>query len=456
LTLLTRRSSHPPWAHQSTKEQESETVRPRFSFRRVLLHAIVWSTIAISPLPGPFTSMPDLLAGVAPPYSIVAPYPRRLAAHAAGDDDAASGMVCVASKCGSVLQECVKDSTCLRGLGCFVACAANPTSATSGGPVGEGACQVRCVDLYECDKLNAFTKCTLTENSCYPALAADPRYPPLPRQLADTVDATRLRRLLNGRWYVSAGLNPAFDQFACQVHDFAAVAATASSDKPSGVDKTVAPIADATFSYRIALDAKGRGHLTRIGQKRLYLKKDRGEETQASFRAGRAWGRDAFDGSSPSTRPPTRTPNSEHPEPQLALTTVPDYMDYEDEWTILSASNVAGDHDHQHYRSSGSGTATAATPSPKYRGREATTSRSEPSPTPSTDYMVVAYRGRNSAWLGYGGLSVYTRRPVNLPELIASGSSNPGDEALLRGIQRGLDKAGLTVADLLPVDHDGC
>jgi VDE lipocalin domain len=203
------------------------------------------------------------------PPAIVAP--QRLVAHAA---DAASGMMCVTSNCGRILQKCVKDSTCLRGLGCFVACAANPDASA-----GEGACQVRCVDLYECDTLNAFTKCTLTDNGCYPALAADPHYPPLPRQWAETVDAHRLRQLLNGRWYVSAGLNPAFDHFACQVHDFTATATApdAADESPFVTDaKATVPIADATFSYRIALDSKGRKHVTRVGQKRLYLKQDGG------------------------------------------------------------------------------------------------------------------------------------------------------------------------------------
>jgi VDE lipocalin domain len=383
--------------------------------------------------------------------------PQRLVAHAA---DAASGMMCVTSNCGSILQECVKDSTCLRGLGCFVACAANPDASAA---MGEGACQVRCVDLYECDTLNAFTKCTLTDNGCYPALAADPHYPPLPRQWAEAVDVHQLRQLLNGRWYVSAGLNPAFDHFACQVHDFTATATRTpdAADESPGVN---VPIADATFSYRIALDSKGQKRVTRVGQKRLYLKQDGGgaDETQSSFRVGMAWGRDAFDSSLLSRQPTgdprssaaARTANKEHPRAQLALTTVPDYMEYEDDWTILSASTTADD-DH-------ATTTNTKVRSPFVRGREAMADPTEPSPPPSTDYMVVAYRGRNAAWRGYGGLNVYTRRPVNLWELAVGSSSstsspsNPGDEALLRGIQRGLDKVGLTVADLLPVDHDGC
>jgi VDE lipocalin domain len=177
-----------------------------------------------------------------------------------------------------------------------------------------------------------------------------------------------------------------------------------------------------------------------------------------------AWGRDAFDtpsGSRDSSGNPlsaaTRAANKAHSLARLALTTVPDYMEYEDEWTILSASTTADGDDYY-----APGTGTSAVRNPFYMGREAMADPTEPSPPPSTDYMVVAYRGRNAAWRGYGGLNVYTRRPVNLRELaVASSSStsspsNPGDEALLRGIQRGLDKVGLTVADLLPVDHDGC
>ena len=82
------------------------------------------------------------------------------------------GMSCVTEKCGDRLTKCLSDSKCARGLGCFISCAARDSLNSND---SEGACQVRCMDLYENALLNEFTDCSLTKNKCYDPLKADMR-----------------------------------------------------------------------------------------------------------------------------------------------------------------------------------------------------------------------------------------------------------------------------------------
>lgn len=282
-------------------------------------------------------------------------------------------MSCVMSHCSKELSACMSNPQCAQGLGCFMTCAAQKQ---------EGACQVRCTDLHENEQLRRFTKCTLADRQCYPALAADARYPSLPSNLweTNTLNKDFLSKLLRGRWYISAGLNEAFDCFDCQVHDF---------EQPRNQQH----VADAVFSYRIKTD--GDNFRTKEGKKHLAIVANSGEqiETEApSFVSGKKWGIDAF---SPSSSHPTTT------DTKLILTIDPNYMDYADEWTVLS-SDV-------------------------------------------DQYMVVAYRGTNAAWKGYGGLNVYTREPVS--------SFDDVQPFVRKGIELGLAKVGLTLQDLHVVDN---
>ncbi len=98
-------------------------------------------------------------------------------------DSPSTGMACVAEHCSSPLSRCLSDLTCAKGLGCFMNCAMNDALASekniyTKGIVtmrSEGACQVRCMDLYQNKLLDDFTECSLTKYRCYDALRADAR-----------------------------------------------------------------------------------------------------------------------------------------------------------------------------------------------------------------------------------------------------------------------------------------
>lgn len=379
-----------------------------------------------------------------------------------------------------------------------------------GGTVAEGACQTRCMDLYQSPVLDAFTDCTLTEKRCYPQLKADVRYPPFTnrdrtrlwqddlvavaspkRQAAATASSSssssnallvqKLRQLFDGRWYIAAGLNPTFDTFDCQTHDFVPnTNINISNNKKDGV-----VIADATFAYRVQLgsspatvdpnhkerdndngsnrrftvfgpwrrtnknnndDNGSKNWFTKTGDKRLTLypsptintmdnSANNDQADYLQFDPRKKWGIDSFlvaaknngfgqepttllDGTAMKGTPsPTESASASAGAtalPQLVLSLRPAFMNYRDEWIVLTSSRVA----------------TTTDAAVDYALGH------------NNDYMVLVYRGSNSAWDGYGGLNIYTRNG-KLPE-------NQKD---LADIQAGLYKVGLQLEDLIVVDN---
>ena len=120
---------------------------------------------------------------------------------------------CVVSKCQKELARCLTDEKCVENLVCINKCQ---------GIKGEGdvdACEIRCGDLYGSEVVGAFNTCAVTEEKCVPQIANRGEYPE-PRPGAAV--AALSTRQLEGRWYITAGLNPLFDVFDCQEHFFAA------------------------------------------------------------------------------------------------------------------------------------------------------------------------------------------------------------------------------------------
>jgi violaxanthin de-epoxidase len=119
--------------------------------------------------------------------------------------------VCVLTKCGLGLAECLADSVCRSWQICILGCG-------DGGP-DSLPCQIRCADLYKptdntSAKINEFSKCVISENQCVPQQKFTCEPP------ANTVSQFSLDQM-SGEWFVTKGQNPLFDCFDCQVHDFA-------------------------------------------------------------------------------------------------------------------------------------------------------------------------------------------------------------------------------------------
>lgn len=213
------------------------------------------------------------------------------------------------------------------------------------------------------------------------------------------LNANVLSALFQGRWYIVGGLNPAFDTFDCQVHDF----------YKASVQRSNHDIADATFSYRIK--KSDDEFFTKTGDKKLTIVKTEPDTKQefdvmkAIVNDKKAWGKDIFEISSNLN---LKIRDSTKAVERLQLKLQPNQMKYKDDWIVLSYST-----------------------------------------DPSTPFIVVAYRGTNSAWNGYGGVNLYMKQPIDIRSL--ENSNVP--KSMINEIEQGLGKIGLTIKDLIPIDN---
>jgi len=116
---------------------------------------------------------------------------------------------CVVSQCTVPLAKCVTTSpTCLANLLCIQTCT---------GRADESECQITCGDKFTDSKVEAFTKCAVSEKQCVPQRQDDGSWP-VPKTEALVTKFSP--ETLTGNWYISAGLNRAFDIFDCQLHKF--------------------------------------------------------------------------------------------------------------------------------------------------------------------------------------------------------------------------------------------
>ena len=128
-------------------------------------------------------------------------------ASAAMSDPAAVGR-CVVSQCTGKLARCLTSPKCAANLVCINSCT---------GRKDESECQIRCGDLFENEVVGDFNACAVSQKKCVPQRQDDGAYPePSPEAIVKRFDT----RVFDGRWYISAGLNDAFDTFDCQVHFF--------------------------------------------------------------------------------------------------------------------------------------------------------------------------------------------------------------------------------------------
>jgi len=127
----------------------------------------------------------------------------------AATDGAAIGK-CLLANCQIPLAKCITNPTCLTNLACIQTCTNRPD---------EAECQIKCGDEFSNEVVGDFTKCAVTDKKCVPQRGDDGTWP-VPK---DEVLVQKFStEALEGTWYISAGLNKAFDIFDCQKHVFTA------------------------------------------------------------------------------------------------------------------------------------------------------------------------------------------------------------------------------------------
>ena len=115
---------------------------------------------------------------------------------------------CLLKECQAELATCVLNPKCLANVICLNTCNDRPD---------EAECQIKCGDNFENEVVGKFNACAVSAKKCVPQKQDEGEFPlPAPESMVKKFDTT----MWNGRWYISAGLNKAFDIFDCQVHFF--------------------------------------------------------------------------------------------------------------------------------------------------------------------------------------------------------------------------------------------
>ncbi|MCO5556658.1 hypothetical protein L7F22_010209 [Adiantum nelumboides] len=79
--------------------------------------------------------------------------------------------------------------------------------------------RIGCGDVFENSVVDQFNDCAVSRKKCVPQKPDLGDFPvPQPSALVPSFNTTEF----TGKWYISSGLNPTFDTFDCQLHEFSA------------------------------------------------------------------------------------------------------------------------------------------------------------------------------------------------------------------------------------------
>ncbi|CAA3022849.1 violaxanthin de-epoxidase, chloroplastic [Olea europaea subsp. europaea] len=122
--------------------------------------------------------------------------------------DALKTCACLLKECRVELAKCVANPSCAANVACLQTCNNRPD---------ETECQIKCGDLFENSVVDEFNECAVSRKKCVPRKSDAGEFPaPNPADLVQNFNMNDF----NGKWFITSGLNPTFDTFDCQVHEF--------------------------------------------------------------------------------------------------------------------------------------------------------------------------------------------------------------------------------------------
>ncbi|BAF14506.1 violaxanthin de-epoxidase, chloroplastic [Oryza sativa Japonica Group] len=122
--------------------------------------------------------------------------------------DALKTCTCLLKECRIELAKCIANPSCAANVACLNTCNNRPD---------ETECQIKCGDLFENTVVDEFNECAVSRKKCVPQKSDVGEFPvPDPSALVKNFNMADF----NGKWYISSGLNPTFDTFDCQLHEF--------------------------------------------------------------------------------------------------------------------------------------------------------------------------------------------------------------------------------------------
>ncbi|XP_057477083.1 violaxanthin de-epoxidase, chloroplastic isoform X1 [Actinidia eriantha] len=122
--------------------------------------------------------------------------------------DALKTCACLLKECRFELAKCIANPSCAANVACLQTC--NNRS-------DETECQIKCGDLFENSVVDEFNECAVSRKKCVPQKSDIGDFPVPDPTL--TVRNFSIKDF-SGKWFITSGLNPTFDTFDCQLHEF--------------------------------------------------------------------------------------------------------------------------------------------------------------------------------------------------------------------------------------------
>ncbi|XP_021898206.1 violaxanthin de-epoxidase, chloroplastic [Carica papaya] len=122
--------------------------------------------------------------------------------------DALKTCACLLKECRVELAKCIANPSCAANVACLQTCNNRPD---------ETECQIKCGDLFENYVVDQFNECAVSRKKCVPQKSDAGDFPvPDPAVLVKSFNIADF----SGKWFITSGLNPTFDTFDCQLHEF--------------------------------------------------------------------------------------------------------------------------------------------------------------------------------------------------------------------------------------------
>ncbi|RDX69459.1 Violaxanthin de-epoxidase, chloroplastic, partial [Mucuna pruriens] len=122
--------------------------------------------------------------------------------------DALKTCACLLKDCRIELAKCLANPSCAANVACLQTCNNRPD---------ETECQIKCGDLFENSVVDEFNECAVSRKKCVPKKSDVGEFPaPNPDVLVNSFNISDF----SGKWFITSGLNPTFDTFDCQLHEF--------------------------------------------------------------------------------------------------------------------------------------------------------------------------------------------------------------------------------------------
>ncbi|CAN8294971.1 unnamed protein product [Cochlearia groenlandica] len=122
--------------------------------------------------------------------------------------DALKTCSCLLKGCRIELAKCIANPSCAANIACLQTCNNRPD---------ETECQIKCGDLFANSVVDQFNECAVSRQKCVPMKSDLGEFPaPDPSVIVKNFNMEDF----NGKWYITSGLNPTFDAFDCQLHEF--------------------------------------------------------------------------------------------------------------------------------------------------------------------------------------------------------------------------------------------